>query len=69
MKNRKKSDDRWYSIKIQPVIQAVSKNLTGPTTRRWIVISLVVLGAEAEARENATRRLLEFCSLELVSRF
>ncbi|XP_076621802.1 reversion-inducing-cysteine-rich protein with kazal motifs isoform X1 [Colletes latitarsis] len=28
-------------------------------------ISLVALGAEAEARENATRRLLEFCSLEL----
>ncbi|XP_034191799.1 reversion-inducing-cysteine-rich protein with kazal motifs isoform X1 [Osmia lignaria lignaria] len=28
-------------------------------------ISLVVLGAEAEARENATRRLLEFCSVEL----
>ena len=39
MKNRKKSDDRWYSIKIQPVIQAVSKNLTGPTTRRWIVVT------------------------------
>ncbi|XP_043599911.1 reversion-inducing cysteine-rich protein with Kazal motifs [Bombus pyrosoma] len=28
-------------------------------------ISLVAMGAEAEARENATRRLLEFCSLEL----
>ncbi|XP_018350933.1 PREDICTED: reversion-inducing cysteine-rich protein with Kazal motifs [Trachymyrmex septentrionalis] len=29
-------------------------------------ISLVVLGAEIEARENATRRLLEFCSMELL---
>ncbi|XP_019697997.1 reversion-inducing cysteine-rich protein with Kazal motifs isoform X3 [Harpegnathos saltator] len=30
-------------------------------------ISLVVLGAETEARGNATQRLLEFCSLELVN--
>ncbi|KAG5305855.1 RECK protein, partial [Pseudoatta argentina] len=29
-------------------------------------ISLVVLGAEIEARENATQRLLEFCSIELL---
>ncbi|XP_018370423.1 PREDICTED: reversion-inducing cysteine-rich protein with Kazal motifs [Trachymyrmex cornetzi] len=30
-------------------------------------ISLVVLGAEIEARENATQRLLEFCSIELLN--
>lgn len=27
----------------------------------------MVLGAEIEARENANRRLLEFCPMELVS--